>query len=323
VDQPNIVCTTVKPAESNGAGLILRFVETIGKETSARVSIALPGKITAANETNLVEEDRPRCLEVDNGERVAFTIHPFGVTTIRVLSRPVANVPKVVGMKVDAVSDREVQLAWQVDTNDGQRIDHYRVYRGTRPDFQPGPSKLVQCPAMTSCTDRPQLNYGGWINNRIEPATTYYYRIAAVDAWNNEGPISAPVGVATLSSVVKDSVPQQAVGLRAFLVSDQGPYNYITLLWRTNCESDIVKYEIHRSTVAGFTPNDANRIAVIDVTQPGNGSKRPLCEYDHQMFGDKDVSSQTTYYYRVRARDASGQCGEPSEEAKATTKRHL
>ena len=41
--------------------------------------------------------------------------------------------------------------------------------------------------------DRPQLYYGGWINNRLEPATTYYYRVAAVDRWNREGPASPAV----------------------------------------------------------------------------------------------------------------------------------
>jgi hypothetical protein len=34
--------------------------------------------------------------------------------------------------------------------------------------------------------DHPQLHHGGWINNRLEPVTTYYYRVTAVDRWNND-----------------------------------------------------------------------------------------------------------------------------------------
>lgn len=320
VGQPNVVCTTVKPAEHNGAGLILRFVETMGKQTAARVSITLPGQLTAANETNLVEEDRPKPLEVGSGKQVAFTIRPFGVTTVRVLYKPSAALPAVGGMKVEPVSDREVRLTWQVDANDAQRLSQYRVYRGTTPDFRPSLTNLVQRPATMSCADRPQLNYGGWINNRLEPGTTYYYRVAAVDRWNNEGPISAPVRVTTLKSAVKDSPPLRVEGLRAFVVSNVGPYNYINLLWRTNVESDVVKYELHRGATPGFPVTETSRIAAIDVTQPGNGSKRALREYDHQMYADKDVRPRTTYYYRVCAVDASGQSGEVSDEATTTTK---
>ena len=39
----NIACTTLKPAEANGAGFILRLVETQGRQTDARISFALAG----------------------------------------------------------------------------------------------------------------------------------------------------------------------------------------------------------------------------------------------------------------------------------------
>lgn len=60
---------------------------------------------------------------------------------------------------------------------------------------------------------------------------------------------------------------------------------------------------------------------MIDVTRPGNGAERRLCEYDHQMYGDKNVQPQTTYYYRVCAVDAAGQRGAFSKETVATTKK--
>jgi hypothetical protein len=330
VDPPNVVCTTIKPAENNGAGLILRFVETTGTETAAKVSIALPGQIAAATETNLVEDDRKRPLEVGNGKQVAFAIRPFGVTTIRVLYKAPTALPAVRHVTAKPVSDREVTLTWQADAEASKQIRQYRVYRGTKPDFRPGLLSLVQRPATASCTDRPQLHYGGWINNRLEPDTTYYYRVAAVDGLNNEGPICAPVPVTTLKSSEKDGPPLEVEGFRAFVVSDVASYNYVNLLWRSNCESDIVKYEIYRDTAAGFVPAEAKRIAVVDVTRIDSArvdprrygpNNRPLREYDHQMYADKDVRPQTTYYYRACAVDAAGQRGSFAREAVVTTKK--
>ena len=36
VDVPNVMCSVVKPAEMNGDGIVIRFNETQGKETTAK-----------------------------------------------------------------------------------------------------------------------------------------------------------------------------------------------------------------------------------------------------------------------------------------------
>ena len=89
--------------------------------------------------------------------------------------------------------------------------------------------------------------YGGWINNRLEPDTTYYYRVAAVDRWNNESAASPPVAVTTLKATDKNMAPLSVACLRAILVSPLSRFNVVNLLWRTSCESDVRQYEIHRS----------------------------------------------------------------------------
>ena len=43
VEQPNVECTTLKPAEANGSGFVLRFVETQGRQTAATISLAAAG----------------------------------------------------------------------------------------------------------------------------------------------------------------------------------------------------------------------------------------------------------------------------------------
>ena len=210
----------------------------------------------------------------------------------------------------------EVALSWNAPAaNDA--LSHYHVYRGTKPDFKPGLLNLVERPAGTSCMDRPQLHYGGWINNRLEPATTYYYRVAAVDRWNQEGPASPAVAATTMKPSEKNMRPLRVERLIAILVSPISRFNAVNLLWRTNCESDVRGYEVHRSKVSGFEPSDATRIAVVDGRSVLKGGREygqtpidyRLGDFDHQMYLDTSVEPTTTYYYRVCAVDAAGQQG--------------
>jgi hypothetical protein len=338
VDQPNVTCTTIKPSEANGPGFILRFCETRGRETPVVVSLPFVGNITSANETSLVEDDRPLPLEIRNKTDVRFTMPAFGVRTIRVVSRPAA-VARAADIKATPTSDMEISLSWWLQGNPW-KVSHFNVYRGTKPDFRPTLLNLVQRPTAGHCDDRPALNYGGWINNRLEPDTTYYYRIAAVDRWNNEGPLSAAVKCKTLRSSEKDMVPLRVECLRAILVSPITPHDFVNLLWRTACESDVRTYEVHRSTRPGFRPDTSTKIGTVDadaiVKGTGPSEAMPLermtseqyghvaedhhmYEYDHLMYADCTAQPNTTYYYRVRAVDRAGQAGPFSAEATVRT----
>lgn len=326
VDPLNVACTTMKPAEANGSGIILRFVETRGRETKTRICLPLLGPIAAATAVNLVEDDRPEPLAIEgrDRDRIFLKLPPYGVKTVRVTRQsPATGV--VTGLTARAVSDMEVALSWNAAAKDA--LSHYHVYRSTKPDFKPGLLNLVQRPAGESCVDRPQLHYGGWINNRLEPATTYYYRVAAVDRWNREGPASPTVAVVTVKSSEKNMAPLRVERLSAVFVGPISRFNAVNLLWRTNCESDVRSYEVHRSTASGFTPSSATRIGVVDAQAilKGGGAygQTPidyrLGDFDHQMYLDTAVAPTTTYYYRVCAVDAAGQKGPFSREAQATT----
>ena len=328
INKPNIVCSTIKPAEANGGGLIARFNETQGAATTATVALPFIGTITAATETDLVENDRPVLLPVKNGHEVTFSIHPFGVKTIRLATAPKRPLPALSTFKVRPRSDMQVEISWPTDPRAAKRISHYNVYRGSRPGFQPSLLNLVARPAAASFVDQPQLHYGGWINNRLEPAMTSYYRIAAVDRWNNEGPLSAPFPATTLKSSQKNMTPLRVEGLRAILVSPISPHNFVNLLFRASCESDVRRYEIHRSTRPGFEPDASTRIGVADADAVVKGStvyghvpvEHRQGDYDHIMFQDDTVQPATTYYYRVCAVDTAGQRGPFSLEAAARTK---
>jgi hypothetical protein len=327
-DHPNVICSTIKPAEANGSGLILRFNETQGKETTVHVALPFLKRVNSAIETDLVENDRPGSLQISEGNKLTFTILPFGVKTLRVLSAPDSPLPSISSLQAAPLSDMQVELIWTSDNDKVDSISHYNVYRSSKPDFQPGLINLAGRSVGTKFVDQPQLNYGGWINNRVEPETRYYYCVAAVDRWNNEGPRSPVAAVATFKSNVKNMVPLGVEGLRAIVISPLGPHNSINLLFRTNCESDVRQYEIHRSTKPGFVPDSSTWIGVADANGVVKGSTEyghvpidyHMGDYDHMMFWDEAVQPAVTYYYRVCAVDGFGQRGEFSAEASATTR---
>jgi chitodextrinase len=328
IDKPNIVCSTIKPAEANGSGLIARFNETQGTATAATVALPFIGTITAATETDLLENDRPVRLLVKNGNEVTFSIRPFGVKTIRLAVAPKSPLRAPSTFTIHPRSDMQVEIAWAADPRAAGRISHYNVYRGSGPDFQASLCNLVARPAAASFVDQPRLLYGGWINNRLEPATTSYYRVAAVDRWNNEGPLSEPFAATTLKSSQKNMAPLRVEGLRAILVSPISPHNFVNLLFRTSCESDVRRYEIHRSTTVWFKPDASTRIGVADADAVVKGSAvyghvpmdHRMGDYDHIMFQDDTVQAATTYYYQVCAMDTAGQLGPFSREVTVRTK---
>jgi hypothetical protein len=325
VDRPNVVCTTIKPAEANGRGIVLRFVETQGKATTASFQARFFGTPEKVIETSLLEEDRAP-LAIGPDGKVTLTIAPFGVKTIRLLSQR-ETPPCPSDVRATPLSDMEVSLKWDAPDVPATNIGYYRIYRGTKPDFQPSLLNLVGRVAGTSAVDRPVLHFGGWINNRLEPETTYYYRVTSVDRWNNESPASAAVKATTLKSSEKNALPNRVECLSAILVTPLGQHDNVNLLFRSNCESDVARYEIHRSSTPGFVPGENTRIGEVNADTIIKGSTayghtpidRRLREFDHIMYQDIAVEAFSEYYYRVCAVDAAGQKGPFSDEAAVTT----
>jgi hypothetical protein len=328
IDKPDIVCSTIKPAEANGAGIILRFNETQGAATTAIVTLPFLDGISAATETNLVEVDQPVPLRIVDGNQVAFSIRPFGVKTIRIIEAPKAPLSTITNLSGQPISDREAQISWHSPPDEASRISHFNVYRGSTQDFAPSLLNLVGSPSTTSYTDRPQLNYGGWINRKVEPDTTYYYRVAPVDRWNNMGRVSEPIAARTLRPSEKHALPLQVQALRAIRISDLTPQNYVNLLFRTDPESDVHLYDIHRSNSPAFEITATTRVGVADANGVVKGSKEyghvpidhRMTEYDHMMYQDETVQPESTYYYRVCAVDNAGQRGPCSAVASVQTK---
>jgi len=80
VDKPNVLLTTLKQAEDRD-GVIIRLIETQGKETTA--SVTLPHVTVAeATITNMVEENKDRAVFSEH--EIQVNLRAFGITSVRI-----------------------------------------------------------------------------------------------------------------------------------------------------------------------------------------------------------------------------------------------
>ena len=111
------------------------------------------------------------------------------------------------------------------------------------------------------------------------------------------------VGVPSVSAIVRLQAAEDTTAptAPANLVANAAP-GQVTLSWAASTDNvGVTRYNVHRSTTAGFTPSVANRIA-----QPsGTGyTEAPL--------------PAGTYYYRVTAEDLAGNVSPASNQASGT-----
>jgi fibronectin type 3 domain-containing protein len=174
-----------------------------------------------------------------------------------------------------------VALSWTGST-DNVGVARYDVYRSTTSGFTPSTSNRVAQPT------------GITYNDAGLGAGVYYYRVAAEDAAGN---VSATSSEATATVTGDVTPPTAPTGLTA----TAGP-GQASLTWTASTDNvGVVRYDVYRSTVSGFIPSVANRIA-----QP-NGTS----------YIDAGLASGT-YFYVVAAEDGPGNLSAPSNQATAT-----
>jgi len=189
------------------------------------------------------------------------------------------------GLTATAEGPYSISLDWNDNTIDPD-LASYKVYRSTTGGFVPGIENFINEVASSSYTD-----------TGLDPDTTYYYRVTAVDTSNNE---SDPSEQASATTLQPDTTPPSApTWLTASTVSS----DRIDLDWNDNAESDIAVYKVYRSNDDGFIPDISNFLG----------------ESITSSYQDTGLSSETTYYYKVTAVDTSDNESDPSEQASATT----
>ena len=126
-------------------------------------------------------------------------------------------------------------------------------------------------------------------------AGTLPRRADALDRVNEEKP--APIGSVWTGLITH---PRAACGEKDGL---------LYLLWGQNMEKNLSHYELYRSEMTGFVPSAETFVAKVE---PG--------EYRVGRYVDEGLNVHTQYFYRVRAVNTKGICGEFSEEFSGITK---
>ena len=195
---------------------------------------------------------------------------------------------KVLDLTVAAVSGSQLDLTWTVNTDSD--LAHYNVYRGIASGF-----------AVNTATDTPlgQPSSNSYSDsNGLSQATSYYYRVAAVDNSGNIGVLSDESFGTTAGDTF---APAKVLGLTATTISS----SRIDLAWTPNTEPDIARYNVYRGTSAGFAVN--------------TGTDTPLAQPSTNTYSDTaGLAESTTYYYKVAAVDATGNISILSDEVSAT-----
>lgn len=310
-DKDNVVLSTLKKAEANGDGLVVRFFELTGKDSKVKVKLNLNRSINKAFVLNLLEEDEEE-VAVSNNE-ITFDINGHGIKTLRLLSASSLNA-NVSNLQAKALSNEKVQLNWE-----GSSTGFYNVYRSNSPEFKLNALNYLGLSEGTTYLDKTVLDYAGGRHKRVEPNTTYYYRVQPVDKFNNRGVASQLIQCTTLKTEEADAKPNKVQGVYTVHVSPLAPEDFINLWFYTNFEKDVNLYKIHRGEQADFMPNESNLIKTLVPSEDSINFhfKYSTAELNRQMFEDTTAKVNTAYYYKVAAVDNGGNVGEYSDASYA------
>jgi len=164
-------------------------------------------------------------------------------------------------------------------------LNQYEVQISTASDF----SSNVQTRLHAKDGDREERWEG------LLGGTTYYVRVRAVDWVGNP---SAWSTVRNITSSADSSAPSQVTGAAA-----AGARTLIGLTWTASSAADLAYYEVQRS------PNGSTDWATKATIR--------TTHWIDQDFSEAQVLAATTFYYRVRAVDTSGNPGTYSSTVNA------
>ncbi len=195
------------------------------------------------------------------------------------LTPPCFIAPTFAGLATAApgASCAETDLGWSVATTNCQNAQvSYDVYRSTTAGFTPGPATLVT-------QHLPGLSFHDTL---LQPGTTYYYIVRADDTRSGQDANTLARSVSAPGA--PDTVAPVFAGLGS--IASGGMCGETSLQWGAAAEtcSVPVRYNVYRSTSAGFTPGPSTLVASILGTS----------------YLDTALTPDQTYYYVVRAADA-------------------
>jgi hypothetical protein len=132
--------------------------------------------------------------------------------------------------------------------------------------------------------------WGEWFKGLIDEVRVYRRVLSASEIQTD---MNTAVGAGS-----QDTTPPSAPGT----LTATGSIGQAALSWGAATDDvGVARYDVHRSSTAGFTPSAANRVAQVSGT----------------TYTDSGLAAGT-WYYRVIAEDAAGNLGAASNQATAT-----
>ncbi|MHC4440599.1 MAG: fibronectin type III domain-containing protein, partial [Planctomycetota bacterium] len=183
-------------------------------------------------------------------------------------------------------SSSQINLDW--DDNNESDFDHYNVYRSMTAG---GPYGYYV----------DSVDISSYSNTELDPGTTYYYVVTAVDTSDNESNDSGEASAATEDESGDTTPPAVPTGLTA-ATDSLNSNSQINLDWNDNGELDFDHYNVYRSDDSGGPYSQINLDPVL-----------------YSDYSDIGLTSGTTYFYVVTAIDTSDNESEYSIEDSATT----
>ncbi len=188
----------------------------------------------------------------------------------------------VTGLSATA-NETDVSLEWDA-SSDNVAVDHYRIYRGTTPDFSIEGVEPVAETGTVEYVDS-ALAEGQW-----------YYRVVAVDAVGNVGTPSEAAGA--LVDIDTDA-PTVPVDLTGSIATDGS----VDLAWSAATDDfGVVGYRVFRGATEGFVADTSTMVA--------EGVEETSYQGDAPGIG--------TWYYRVAAYDGASNQSEASASVAVT-----
>jgi titin len=185
------------------------------------------------------------------------------------------------GLSATSVSTSQINLSWNDNSNNESG---FKVERATSSG---GPFSQIATRGANSTS---------YSNAGLSSSTTYYYRVRAYNSAGNSGYNSSWSNIPSVTTPSGGSVPAAPSGLSATSVST----SQINLSWNDNSNNES-GFKVERATSSG---GPFSQIA----TRGANSTS----------YSNTGLSSSTTYYYRVRAYNSSGNSGY-SNTGSATT----
>lgn len=169
---------------------------------------------------------------------------------------------------IGITSSYEIMLNWLPST-DNVGVTRYEIYRNN------GGSTAINTVTPIAVVSAPSTTY---TNTGLLSKKTYKYRIRAVDAAGNLSGLSTTVSGTTLAVVAPASTS-----------IDSATQTSLTVHWTTPVSGEIFDYAIYANNGGSTAINTTTPIAIVP--------------FGTNLFVHQNLSPNTTYKYRVAARD--------------------